>query len=392
MSPPAATATPTTPTPAGGGPAARAKILQALDLQPVLIPFYAIVLAVVVGGVLMALTGANPFEAYWALLRGMFGSPDRIAGSIARSVPFIGSALAVAFAFRAGLFNIGGEGQLLIGGVTAAWVGTWGVVDSLPGIAAIPVVVLAGMAGGALWAGIPGVLRAKTGAHEVISTIMLNNVGLFLVRWMVNSQKPVVLRDPTASVPRTGAVAGSARLPELWGSQPRLHLGLFLLIAAAVVIWFVLNRTTLGFAVTTTGTNPDAAHYAGISVGAVIIASMVVSGSLAGLAAASEVSGTNGFYQPGTFAAMGFDGIAIALLARANPIGILPAALLWGSMLSGAGLMQQEADVSIDVVRVVQAMVLLFVAADAIVRYLFRVKRQSGPHLVTAASAGLAGR
>ncbi len=389
MSPPAATPA---PVPANGGAAVRSKILQALDLQPVLIPFYAIVLAVMVGGVLMALTGANPFEAYWALLRGMFGSPDRVAGSIARSVPFIGSALAVAFAFRAGLFNIGGEGQLLIGGVTAAWVGTWDVVHRLPGIAAIPVVVLAGMAGGALWAGIPGVLRAKTGAHEVISTIMLNNVGLFLVRWMVNSQKPVVLRDPTASVPRTAAVAGSARLPELWGSQPRLHLGLFVLIAAAILIWFVLNRTTFGFAVTTTGTNPDAAHYAGISVGAVIIASMVVSGSLAGLAAASEVSGTNGFYQPGTFASMGFDGIAIALLARANPIGILPAALLWGSMLSGAGLMQQEANVSIDVVRVVQAMVLLFVAADAIVRYLFRIRRDSGPHLVTTASAGLAGR
>lgn len=380
------------PTPAAGGASARAKILQAFDLQPVLVPFYAIVLAVVVGGLLMTLTGANPFEAYWALLRGMFGSPDRIAGSIARSVPFIGSALAVAFAFRAGLFNIGGEGQLLIGGVTAAWVGTWDAVHSLPGIVAIPVVVLAGMVGGALWGGIPGVLRAKTGAHEVISTIMLNNVGLFLVRWMVNSQKPVVLRDPAASVPRTAEVAGSARLPELWGSQPRLHLGLLVLVVAAVAIWFILNRTTFGFAVTTTGTNPDAAHYAGISVGAVIIASMVVSGSLAGLAAASEVSGTNGFYQPGTFAAMGFDGIAIALLARANPIGILPAALLWGSMLSGAGLMQQEANVSIDVVRVVQAMVLLFVAADAIVRYLFRIRRHSGPHLVTTASAGLAGR
>jgi simple sugar transport system permease protein len=157
-----------------------------------------------------------------------------------------------------------------------------------------------------------------------------------------------------------------------------------------VVIWFILARTTFGFAVTTTGANPNAAHYAGISVGAVIISSMMASGAMAGLAAASEISGTSGFFQPGTFAAMGFDGIAIALLARANPLAIIPAAFLWGSMLSGASLMQQEADVSIDVVRVVQAMVLLFVAADAIVRYLFRLRGDAGPH-ITATSTGWAG-
>jgi general nucleoside transport system permease protein len=369
---------------------ARAKILESFEIQPILVPFYAIVLAVIVGGLLMVMIGANPFEAYWALLRGMFGTPDRLAGSMARSVPFIGSALALAFAFRAGLFNIGAEGQLLVGGITAAWAGTWAFVADLPGIIAIPFVLLAGMIGGAVWGGIPGVLRAKTGAHEVISTIMLNSIALFFVRWMVNSQKPLVLRDPTASVPRTSPIADTAHLPELVGSQPRLHLGLFVLIGAAVIIWFILSRTTFGFAVKTTGTNPNAAHYAGISVGAVIISSMVVSGSMAGLAAASEVSGTNGFFQPGTFAAMGFDGIAIALLARANPLAIIPAAFLWGSMLSGAGLMQQEADVSIDVVRVVQSMVLLFVAADAIVRFIFRLRRDTGPH-ITATSTGWAG-
>jgi general nucleoside transport system permease protein len=366
----------------------RARMAQAFELQPLLVPFYAIVLAVVAGGVLMAVTGANPFVAYWALARGMFGSPDRIAGSVARSVPFVGSALALAFAFRAGLFNIGAEGQLLVGGITAAWVGTWGFLDSTPGIVAVPVVLLAGMVGGAVWAGIPGVLRAKTGAHEVISTIMLNSIALFLVRWMVNSQKPQVLRDPAASVPRTRTIAGSARLPQLWGGQPPLHVGLFVLLAAAVLIWFILARTTFGFAVKTTGTNPDAAHYAGISVGGVIIASMVVSGSMAGLAAASEVSGTSQFYQPGTFASMGFDGIAIALLARANPLAIIPAAFLWGSMLSGAGLMQQEASVSIDVVRVVQSMVLLFVAADAIVRFIFHLRRSSDAGTVATGVVG----
>ena len=166
------------------------------NLQPVLVPLYALLLSFIVGGVLIALVGVNPFEAYWALLRGAFGSPERIAGSIARSVPFIGSALALAFAFRAGLFNIGAEGQLLIGGVTAAWVGTWAFMYDIPSILAVPIIIVAGFVGGALWGGIPGVLRARTGAHEVITTIMLNSIAVFLTRWLVNSSDPVILRDP----------------------------------------------------------------------------------------------------------------------------------------------------------------------------------------------------
>ena len=364
----------------------RQKMLDAWDLQPVLVPFYALILSFIVGGVLIAIIGINPIEAYWALLRGMFGSTDRIAGSIARSVPFIGSALALAFAFRAGLFNIGAEGQLLVGGVTAAWVGTWVFLGDVPGILAIPIILLAGAVGGAVWGGIPGVLRARTGAHEVISTIMLNSIGLFMVRWIVNSRDPVVLRDVDASVPRTEPIASSAVLPEIVDSQPNLHFGLFVMIALCVVLAFVLRRTTFGFETITVGTNPHAAHYAGISVQRIIILAMALSGAFAGLGAASEVSGTNQFFQPGTFAFIGFDGIAIALLARANPIAILPAAFLWGSLLSGAPLMQQEADVSIDVVRIIQAMVLLFVAADAIVRYIFRLRGDQSPHIETAAT------
>jgi simple sugar transport system permease protein len=362
---------------------------EAWSLQPVLVPLYALLLSFIVGGILIAIIGINPFEAYWALLRGMFGSTDRIAGSIARSVPFIGSALALSFAFKAGLFNIGAEGQLLIGGVTAAWVGTWVFLGDLPGIIAIPIILLGGAVGGAIWGGIPGVLRARTGAHEVISTIMLNSIALFMVRWIVNSRDPVVLRDATASVPRTEPIAGSAVLPELVDSQPNLHFGLFVMIALCIVVSFVLRRTTFGFETITVGTNPHAAHYAGISVPRIIILAMTFSGSFAGIAAASEVSGTNQFFQPGTFAFIGFDGIAIALLARANPLAIPVAALLWGSLLAGAPLMQQEANVSIDVVRIIQAMVLLFVAADAIVRYIFRLRGEQ-TQLIDTASSGWA--
>ncbi len=359
----------------------RAKITHAWNLQPVLVPLYAILLSFVVGGILIAIIGVNPFEAYGALLRGMFGSWDRIAGSIARSVPFIGSALALAFAFRAGLFNIGAEGQLLVGGVTAAWVGTWSFMYDTPAILAVPIILLAGAAGGMLWGGIPGVLRARTGAHEVISTIMLNSIALFMTRWLVNSSDPVVLQDTSVTVPRTEPISDTAVLPTIVDSQPPLHWGLFVMLGLCFVLAFVLKRTTFGFEVNTVGVNPHASHYAGIGVNKIIILAMALSGSFAGLAAAGEVAGTTQTFQPGTFAFIGFDGIAIALLARANPIAIIPAAFLWGSLLSGAPLMQQEADVSIDVVRIIQAMVLLFVAADAIVRYVFRLKGQGQRHL-----------
>ena len=369
----------------------RGWVQEMWSLQPLLVPLYAIVLSFIVGGVLIALIGVNPFEAYWALLRGMFGSPDRIAASIARSVPFIGSALALAFAFRAGLFNIGAEGQMLIGGVIAAWVGTWSLMFDLPGVLAVPLMLLAGFVGGAVWGGIPGVLRARTGAHEVITTIMLNSIALFLTRWLINATDPLILRDRSASVPRTRVISPTARLPELVDSEPPLHWGLIVMVALCFVVAFVLQRTTFGFATITVGSNPHAAHYAGISVSRIIVLAMLLSGGFAGLAAVSEVAGTNFFFQPGTFAFLGFDGIAIALLARANPIAIIPAALLWGSLLAGAPLMQQEADVSIDVVRIIQSMVLLFVAADAIVRYLFRIRGPSGHHIEARATGWSAG-
>jgi general nucleoside transport system permease protein len=360
-----------------------AALRESIQLQSVLVPLYAILLALVIAGVVIVLVGSNPLEAYWALLRGMFGSSDRIAASLGRSTPFIGAALAVAFAFRAGLFNIGAEGQLLVGATAAAWVGTFSWLADVPGPVAIPIIVLAGVLGGALWGGIPGVLKARTGAHEVIVTIMLNNIAVLYVRWLVNSQDPVILRDAGASVPRTGTLPSSARLPELIGTNPPVHLGFFIAIGLCAVVWFILRRTTFGFEVRTVGTNPNAAKYAGMGVNRTIVLVMVFSGAFAGLAGAGEITGTSGFLSPGVFVGIGFDAIAIALLARANPFGIILTSILWGSMLSGAGLMQQDSGLSIDAVRIVQALVLLFVAADVIVRTLFRVRRTSATALET---------
>jgi ABC-type uncharacterized transport system permease subunit len=353
----------------------RRALLDAARLQPVYVPLLATLVAVVLAGLLILAVGTNPLEADWALLRGMFGSWDRVAASIARSTPFIGGALAVAFAFRAGLFNIGVEGQILVGATTAAWVGTFSWLADVPGPLMVPVVLLAGVLGGGLWGAVPGVLKAKTGAHEVIVTIMLNSVAVLLVRWLVGSTDPVVLRDPAASAAQTAPIASAGRLPEMVSSVPPLHLGFLVLVVICGLVWFVLTRTTFGFEVRTVGTNPNAARYAGMGVNRTIVLVMALSGGLAGLAGAGEVAGTSGYLSPGVFVAIGFDSIAIALLARANPFVIILTATLWGSLLSGAGLMQQETGLSIDAVRIFQALVLLLVAADVIVRSIFRIRR-----------------
>ena len=378
-------------TPVAGKPPRRELshlVRQYFDLQPVLVPVAAVFLALLVGSVVILFVGENPIEAYWALLRGMFGSGDRIAGSLGRSTPFIGAALAVAFAFRAGLFNIGVEGQLLVGATAAAWVGTWAVVGDMPGVVAIVLVLLAGIVGGGLYGAVPGVLKARTGAHEVIVTIMLNNIAILYVRWMVGSQDPVVLRDTTASVPRTERLPSDARLPEFVTSNPPLHLGFLIMLGLCVLVWFVLQRTTTGFEIRTVGASAHAARYAGIRVSRIIVVVMALAGGFAGLAGAGEITGTSGFLSPGVFVNVGFDSIAIALLARANPFAIVPAAILWGSLLAGAPLMQQETGLSIDIVRIIQALVLLFVAADVIVRTIFRIRQPDGTGAMREAHLG----
>ena len=364
------------------------RLTEYFNIQSILVPICAILLALGVGAIVMLLVGDNPIEAYAALLYGMFGTWDRVAASLGRSTPYIGAALGVAFAFRAGLFNIGVEGQLLVGATVAAWVGTWGVIGDLWGWMALPIIILAGAIGGGLYGAIPGVLKARTGAHEVITTIMLNNIAVLIIRWMVNSDDPLLLKDPSGSRPQSRPLPLDTRLTELppdWDFLPKflrdirgtppLHLGFLVMVGLCVVVWFILQRTTTGFEIRSVGANPHASRYAGMRIGFIIVLVMTASGALAGVAGAGQVAGTYGFLVPGAFVAIGFDGIAIALLARANPFAIIPAAILWGAMLYGANYMQQEAGVSIDIVRIIQALVLLFIAADVIVRSIFHIKK-----------------
>jgi general nucleoside transport system permease protein len=346
-------------------------------LAPATVPVVAVAVAVIIGGLVILVAGANPGTAYLALLEGAFGGLDAIAGSLARSIPFIIASVAAAFGFKAGLFNIGVEGQMLVGALAAAWVGTLGWVAGLPGIVAGALVLTAGALGGLAYGAIPGVLKAYAGAHEVITTIMLNAIALRMIEWLISSRDPVILLDTASSVARTHPIAASARLPQLRAGTG-LHAGLLVAVGLCALVWFVLTRTTFGFEIRTVGVNPDAARYAGMSVRRVVLSVLACSGALAGLAGAGEISGAQGFLTPGSFAGIGFDSIGIALLARANPFAVIPAALLWGSLLAGAPRMQLESGLSIDLVRIVQALVILFVAADVAVRGLLRIRARRG--------------
>ncbi len=415
------------------------------------LPLLALFTAFLFGALLIWITSGSlntVFEAYRGLIRGAFFKERGLSETLVATIPYVFLALGVAVGFKSGLFNIGVEGQFYIGAVSAAWVGQ--LTNSLPAFIHLPLALAAGALGGAVWAAIPGYLKAKTGAHEVINTIMMNYIAFRLTELLISGP----LRDPNASAVQTSRVSPNAELWTLYAiperlqnplnallaavalgvsawfithlivrSRPggtdttrrglrspqtlpwiiggvvalltffllppltqawwpfqdpydRLHIGLFMAVMTAIGVWWLLQQTTLGFSLRTVGANPSAAKYAGINISRNIVTAMAISGALAGLAGTIEVLGVSIcrclplFFSSG----YGFDSIAIALLGKNNPFGILISAFLFGAMRNGADTMELYSGVSKYVITIIQALVLLFVAAPPIIRWMYRIK------------------
>jgi general nucleoside transport system permease protein len=380
--------------------------LEEVRKSPLTVTILAIFTGLLMGGLLVALTTEEVYLAfrtspllaiqtglraawntYVALFTGSIGDPGKIIAalqggdgleirrafnpifeSLVQSTPYIFGGLAVALGFRAGLFNIGAEGQIFIGALTAVWAGV--AIKGVPGIIHVPLALLAGAIGGGIWGFIPGWLKAKTGGHEVINTIMMNYIAFRLSEYLLKG----FLRDPNKVIPVSASIEDSAKLLRFFQDPIRFHLGFFIALAMAGVVYWFLFKTTWGFELRTVGSNPKAARYAGMNIVFSTVLAMSLSGGLAGLAGANEVLGVNYNLAMAFSSGYGFDSIALALLGKSHPLGVVLAALLFGTLRNGAIRMQLTAGIPIDIISVLQALILAFIAAPAIIRTIYRLK------------------
>ncbi|WP_035571936.1 ABC transporter permease [Halonatronum saccharophilum] len=338
-------------------------------LKEMAISLVAIFSSFIIGAIVVLLSGYNPIQAYHALLYGAFGSLNNIADTLLATTPLIFTGMAVAFAFRCGLFNIGGEGQLLVGGLTAAWVGTF---QGIPMLIHLPLTVMAAMLAGALWVFIPAILKAKLGVHEVITTIMFNYIAYSLVAYI---SLKVLARPGTVQTHTIEESAKFWRFSNLIDMHSYLNIGFVIALAVLVIVYYLLWKTTIGYEIRAVGISPDAAEYGGINSARNIVIALMISGMLAGLAGAERALGLFYNYRSGFSAEYGFTGIAVALLGRNHPLGVLLAALLFGILSNGRTYMNMMAGVPVDLVVILQAVIILFVSADLVFRRLFKFKK-----------------
>ena len=334
-----------------------------------------VVIAFLIGAILIAMTGASVTDAYYAMFRGAIVDPQAstfvrtikpLMDSVYFAIPLIISGLGLAFGFRAGLFNIGGKGQMIAGALAAVWVG---FSLSLPPVVHTLVALTAAIVAGAAWGGIAGLLKAKTGANEVIVTIMLNSIATLALGYVL-SQK--AWQKPNSNQPITPNVADSAALAKLMSGPIKLHWGLIVALVALAVFWFLMERSTLGYQIRAVGANAAAARTAGISVERITAVTMMFSGAFLGLAGANEALGTLGYVSRDVAGSIGFDAITVALLGRNKAWGTFGAGLLFGAFKAGGYAMQAK-DVPIDMILILQAVIVLLIAAPALVRWLFRL-------------------
>ncbi len=383
--------------------------------QAALMPVLAIFTALIIGGIMIAVFDPAVWEAFgeglgpglsaaWAsvalayksLFEGAFGSPARIAEgiriyrqsgdtaelikgirplteSLRISTPYIFAGLAVALGFRCGLFNIGAEGQYFIGGLASVFVGY--SLQGVPWIIHLPLCLLAGIVGGGLWAAIAGFLKARTGAHEVINTIMLNYIAYRLADFLLQVGGPMA--RPGAYLPVSPEIEPSAYLPQFFPNDPsmRFNTGIFVALAAVAFVYWLLFKTTIGFEIRSVGANPRAARTAGMNVASNFVLAMALSGGLAGLAGAHDILGVLHYMPNAFFSGYGFDSIALALLGKSHPFGVLWASLLFGFLRAGAQRMQAPpAFIPVDIIQVVQALIIIFIAAPEVIRLIYRIR------------------
>ncbi len=392
------------------------------------VPVMAIVTALILGALVIVLTDDSVYEAfqvslgaglarsirvisvaYGAFFTGAFGDPARVFNGLTTwittgeaatliaalypitetlryATPYIFTGLAVAIGFQGGLFNIGAEGQYFVAGLTTVFVGY--SLTGVPWFIHVPLAVAAGLVGGALWGLVPGYLKAKTGAHEVINTIMMNYIAFRFAEYMLDVGGPMARGDGR---PVSPFIEDSARMAQFFPSNPsiRFNVGFILALLAAAFVYWLLFKTTTGYEIRTVGQNPRAAKYAGMSVSRTIVLTMALSGGLAGLAAATDILGVIRFMPNAFSAGYGFDAIALALLGNSHPVGVVLASILFGALRAGARNMQGVARIPLDLTEILQALIIIFIAAPAIIRALYRLREaRAGEEVVVTRGWG----
>ncbi|MEA2065602.1 MAG: ABC transporter permease [Thermotogota bacterium] len=342
-------------------------------LYPFLVPLVSVLIALAIASIVIILIGKNPIYAYRVMVVGAFGGAEQLANTIVKMTPLVLTGLAVGFGFRAGIFNIGAEGQMAMGALIGSMIAM--NVGFLPPFLSIPLALIFGMLAGAIWASIAGFLKAFTGAHEVISTIMLNWIAANIAIFMVSG--PLAIGSGT---PKSPEISESSKLPIILKVKAtEMSIAIFIAVMVAIVIYILLEKSTLGYELKGVGFNPYAAEYGGINIKKSIILTMAISGALAGMAGIIDILGVPPHRFVGELTGgRGFDGITIALIGRNHPIGIIFAALLIASLRTGSNAMQITAQIPNDIVMIIQGIVIFLVAAERIVATLLRYRKRRG--------------
>jgi simple sugar transport system permease protein len=354
----------------------RIRSFSSADWIVAVAPIIAVLLAFLVGAVILLALGANPIRAYGAMLDGAFGTQTNVFRVLNRATPLMLIAIGICIAFRAGVINIGAEGQLFIGGVAAAAFALY-LGPALPGVLAGPLTLVVGFLAGAVWGGIPGYLKARFQVNEILSTVMMNEIAVQVLLFLLSGPMidPEQIKQGTR-IPQTAMLPQSAWLLQL-DSRSQLHIGIFIASIAAIVAYILLWRTTFGYRVRAVGQNRDAALYAGIPIPRYLTLSLVLSGGMAGLAGAVHLAGSEHRMVEGFAVGYGFAGIVVALFGRLHPIGAIPSALLFGALLVGADKMQRAVQVPSATVTVLQGLVVIFVVSSDIWVRRWSARRQA---------------